>query len=351
MRIKNIIIILAFTLSLVFVPINSAMGAKSFDTLLQNCSLTGSAKAYINFLSTLLDYQRIYQLFDDIIYRNSCQYNDIHTIILNNEGIRAQIRNAYYKCEYERINELSINYVKNDMELYYLRSFVDNGKTDGLIIEVPKDKLRTDMLSYYVNNKKMLDEPLFTQYLTEFSEKYKDSINNYNECVDPFIQELIQKLEEFGETFAGFKDPMFQDLAADFEKLAGPEEEDLTPTASQSFETQLKDFLNSKISVNVNMVPAQKGFEQIGEAFKQQAPTFEEFSQQNEEEEATYINNVNTADMLGRYKIRYLEGTDTSIEMFSQKLDTLISTLKSTYPVMDLLKTCFKTTADKEGKK
>jgi hypothetical protein len=350
MRIKNILIILAFSFSLVFAPVNSAMAAKSFDTLLKSCSISGSASAFIDFLSTVLDYQRIFQIFDDVLFRNSCQYNDIHTIILNNEGIRGQIRNAYYKCEYERINELAANYIKNDMELYYLRYFVDNGKTDGPIIEVSKDKVQSEMLSYYVSQKQMLDEPLFTQYFNEFSDKYKDRIKKYNDCVDPFIEELIQKLEEFGETMTVFKDPMFSDLAADFGKLAGPEEEDLSPTASESFETQLSKFLNEKVALNVNMVPAKKGFQQIGEAFQDHAPTFEEFSDAVKQEDEKNIQELNTAEMLGEYKIRYLGGSDISIDRFSQKLEELKKTMQDTYPIMELLKTCLKTTADKEGK-
>ena len=348
MRLKKILLTLLVTVTFVLTPQSGEV--KSLDVSLQRCNFSQSSEAYITYLSSLLDYERILQFFDDILYRNSCQQDDIYNIIRLSENVRQQLRSAYYSCDYEKIDEKEDTFNRYDMELYFMRNFVDCGSVIGcLVLEVPLDELKGRMKEKFVDKKQMFDARTFDVLFEEFASKYGARLDEYRDCEDPNWRELIDKLEQFGETMGGFNDPIFDEVARDFNQTLVTDDIDIVTL--DSFETQMKEFLAGKIAVNINGVEAEKGVEQLAEEFFKHAPsapTFDEFSDTESEEKERYLREVDTAELMGRYRIRYLEGSDTAVERFIQMMGELLATIQDTFDTMSSVRTCVQDTGDKQ---
>lgn len=220
--------------------------------------------------------QGVVEQFADILTRNQCQSADVLSLINRRDKIRSQLRDAFLKCETQKIDSLKMAYNKANVEIYYVRHVVDASATGDLPFATltegedtekpelseealekfyyPRAKLKAEMKERYADTG-AIEPAEFDIYFDQLESKYNDRKRSYLLCESSNWKEVSIKWQEFIDSAAGtteaWKD-MKKSVSGGAEKIV----ESVT-------ETTFKNYLSGIASVSLNNQSPQAGFEEI----------------------------------------------------------------------------------------
>lgn len=220
--------------------------------------------------------QGVVEQFVDIFGRNQCQSADVLSLINRRDKVRSLLRDAFLKCETQKIENLKTAYNKANAEIYYVRHVVDASATGNLPFETltkggeventeasdkalekfyyPTTKLKSEMKKRYADTG-AIDSTEFDLYFDHLESKYQDRKSNYLLCESSTWKEVSIKWQEFIDSAAGTNEAW-----GDMKRSIGGGAEKIVESVT---ETTFENYLSGIVSVSLNNQSPQAGFEEI----------------------------------------------------------------------------------------
>jgi len=315
-----------------------------------SCPVSYYIKKFPVFLSNLISYDDFTEYFKDIFARNMCQRDDIFALQEQLEKQTARIRKAYENCEFNDIPNLENGAYKLQMEIMYLRKFVinnpDKAASDQIVIAVPDLVVKSQLMDYFVDRKKIYDIDSFETTYSDVKKKYSSKLNDYNNCKDATWEELTQKWNEFLQTAGGLStgmDKMQKSIERKKKKL------------NESPPERRGSFLEKISEIRINGMKPKEGLREIYDEFNKNLPqgslgTYSELLQNIQSVQNSHELEISEAELISEYKMLYGEDVDPSIQVLIEKIKELNQILKDTFPVQKDLFKCSKTVQEKQCK-
>lgn len=141
--------------------------------------------------------ESILEPWKDVLVRNTCQAFDIYGLVLQQDKLRKQIRDAFLTCRNDKVPKLEIAYHKTVVEIAFARNIVYG----GLIVKQYKDmdSLLAEFKDKYVGYNWFQPEE-FDVFGNELKVRYADRQRAYvDECDQGSWAEVKRKFEEFNK--------------------------------------------------------------------------------------------------------------------------------------------------------
>jgi hypothetical protein len=170
---------------------------------IQDCPLDKRFDGFGQFLQSTISMGSFTEYFKDIFVRNMCHQVDIDALSNKLDKTRKQIRKAFYTCKTDKVSNLSKKYRELDVELSYLRFFVNY--EDSKVTSNPN--VYNELSAEYVDKKIWYNKEEFGPLYAAISGKY--DMEKYAYCPG-VVEEWEEKAEEWRE--------LFSDAFSDFSK-------------------------------------------------------------------------------------------------------------------------------------
>jgi len=295
--------------------------------------------------------------WNDVIFRNQCQTNDIINLVKQQDKIRSQIRNSLMTCKTQKVPALETAYYKISAEIFYSRHIVDSyyaGLVPSVLLEendfaiMSRDKIYTQMKAKYVNAN-MFEQDKFDAFFLQTEAKYKDRHKTYIICNKGSWNSVGESWDEFKdfftEDFGGLKEG-YNGVKGQYLEL----ENDVTHTKIvQLFKgnASLSDYASSFVSAKINNQAPMDTINEIGEELVKDLPTTDMSSVSNKEllsfnsfKQSQHDLKSIEIEMQANFDLLYGNNTD-SVEIFIDNLDGnksdtlgLIEILDNSIPVL-----------------
>lgn len=291
--------------------------------------------------------------FEDVLLTNQCHSADILGLVQQQIKTRALIRDAYLKCEYEKVPNLKKAYYKLSAELFYVRNVIRK----NIVVNLPYDLLSTRMLEnkaelltprdeiYQEMREKFVDKGSlendeFDVWFLILEKKYEKRVDDYIVCDNSSWEVVAEKWEEFISTAGGIA-PAWNNL----EKGVSAKAKDLADSAS---EFSMKNTLDGFFEIKVNGVDPETGFKEIFDSAAQDikalgqaiSPSPTEVLRSIDREKYRYSTDVLRTSMESQFEFLYKEGTDATIASFLSVLQNLNEILTRSSGIISDLENC-----------
>ncbi|MDD3862176.1 MAG: hypothetical protein PHP74_04815, partial [Candidatus Gracilibacteria bacterium] len=139
--------------------------------------------------------ESIVEPWNDVLFRNDCHSFDIYGLVMQQDKIRKQIRDAFLTCRNEKIPKLKEAYYKTTVEIAFARNVVTG---------FPKKQYKDmDILLAGMNGKyvdKWFTKEQFAIFGNELKVRYADRVSAYvDKCDQGSWAEVARKFEEFND--------------------------------------------------------------------------------------------------------------------------------------------------------
>lgn len=295
---------------------------------------------YGNFLSSVISYDGFEEYWKDILVRynaNMCLYLDIDNLLNRIEKTRTQIRNAFYVCS-SNAPKLAKTYHELEAELYFLRKYVEVG--NGNILIKPVKGLTNDFTSYFVDDKGFFSREEADKLLEKFISKYEARQEAYLNCKDPTWGNLIAKWNEFKENVGGFT--AIKDAA-----------ESISKRWDNAVNTPFKrtgGLLGGLLDAKVNGLDPETAWSDIAGELQKNSPsgfTFDKFQAATNVNSVRYDEELTRTEYVAQYQQLYQEGTANIVKEIIDRVNSLQTIIRETYPFIDQTAQCTKGIIDK----
>lgn len=293
------------------------------------------------FISSVISYNGFVEYWDDILVRyntNICHYTDIDGLLRRLTTVRKQIRNAFYACA--DTTHMKQTYYELEAELFFLRNYIDT--ENGSFLVTSDQKLINDLRATFVINRQLFTDEEILKLFDRFKKRYKAKLDTYRNCVDPTWGALVDKWNQFKEDAGGIA-PAVSQAKESFEKRWDRVEN--TPWRRGD------DFFGDFVDVRVNSLPAEEGFQQIGEELERNLPegyTFEQLQAAKSVSDENLRNLATEQQYLAQYQVQYGESSDAFTEEVTNRLLLLKSIIVRTFPFQNQTIQCTKGIINKQ---
>lgn len=300
----------------------------------------------------------IIEPFNDVLFRNQCQGNDILGLIKQRDQIRKQIRDSFLTCNDQKVPVLERAFEEVNAEIYYVRHIVDGKIVISLPFDLlstrmaedeeslyyPREKLYNEMRQRYVEDGDMKANE-FELFFKKLESKYKDRKKNYVICQQTSWEQVSDKWEEFITTVGGIT-PAWKDFSNGVKGSA-------LKVAETATNTSLKNWITGLVGVSLNNQPLRPGLEQIIDNLGQYVPstsisdgssiTADQLLDALDAESQGYDVEAIKMEIGNTFASQYKGASDETIIVFSRELDALNKAILAGLEPMDQIKSCSKT--------
>ncbi len=294
-------------------------------------------------------------IWEDVLYKNQCQANDIISLINQQDKIERYIRDAFLTCNTQKLPNMKRAYSEINAELYYVRNIVDGSVVvnlpydvltyrfgeDGEALFTSRNKIYADMKERYVDSGQFAKTE-FDVFFNRLELKYEDKKKSYIFCENSSWSTVSDKWDEFIKTAGGVA-PAWEKL----EKGVGGRVEKLVESLPDS---SFDGFLDGLVQLNINNQDAATGYQEIYDdlsyyspEFGSSGPTYGLLLGAIESEEFNdTIENMQKI-MNSRFEALYKEGSDATVEAMVSELDNLNSAIVDGLPAINKVYSCVET--------
>ncbi|MBI4234928.1 hypothetical protein HY604_01365 [Candidatus Peregrinibacteria bacterium] len=299
----------------------------------------------------------IIEPFNDVLFRNQCQGNDILGLIKQRDQVRKQIRDSFLTCNDQKVPVLVRAFEEVNMEIYYVRHVVDGKVVISLPFDLlstrmaedeeslyyPREKLYNEMKERYVEDGNMPANE-FDLFFRKLETKYKDRKKNYVICEQTSWQQVADKWEEFISNVGGIA-PAWKDFSRGVSGSASK----LAETATN---TSFKNWISGLVGVSLNNQELRPGLLEIIDNLGKYAPstsvandsvTQEQLLEALKAEGQTYDIEAIKLEISNTFATQYKGASDVTIIVFSEELDALNKAILAGLEPMDQIRSCSKT--------
>jgi len=227
------------------------------------------------------------------------------------------------------------------VELFFVRKYIDT--RNGTFNVVGDDKVISELRSYFVLNKNLYSDDEILTLFNKFKTKYTPKLPTFANCKDSTWQALVDKWNEFKRDAGGFG-PALKDAKRSFEKRWA--------RMSETSMNLGRSFFGEIVDAKINGLSVKQGWGQIAEELEKNAPglgvTIPELQAAKSVSDDKVDFELLRADYEIQYKALYKETSDEFTSRMVDKLSTLNSIIKSTYPFENQTIHCVKTIVNKQ---
>lgn len=289
--------------------------------------------------------------FNDFLYRNQCQGNDVVSLINQRDKVRGFLRDAFLTCNTEKLPQLKTAFNKLSAEIYYVRHVVDG----RVVVNTPADILTTRMLESpetlftpsatleaamkerYVDSNR-IDASEFTNFFAQLENKYKDRKKNYIKCESSSWQEVEKRWNKFIDDVGGTK-PAFENA----KKGIGARSEKLVEALT---DMSLKAYMQGLFTVNFNNLGGQLAVNQLlSDLDKRYTPSSDVVTQSDllgaiQGAERQYDVDKMRVQIGTTFEVLYKTVNDSASLTMVEELSDLDEVLKKSLKPLGQLKSC-----------
>lgn len=334
----------------------NAVQSQPRDEASESTSIIDCMKGWRQFLSSIIGYESITEYGADIIRPNLCHKTDIEMVERQIRKARTQVKTTFMRCDLKNLDRFTKAYYKLEAELYFLRNaFSENIKADVISrIENEDDieNLISKMKDFFVLEKGFLTEELLRQYVYEFAAKYRQRLNDYQNCRNDFYEELgakwdelMQNFKDFGKVFEGEdeetkkrKEAMTEPNPRKGPIISADEDLDVNLLLGRlkvSPEKSFSDLVNEVTAKKPGLGPSVPMFNVQSLIANEKSRVLEEKSQK---------------ELEAYYKHLYGEMSDAATNDLVLKINELITVVQESYPYMEKLEKCVDEVESRECK-
>lgn len=281
----------------------------------------------------------IVEPWNDILYRNQCQANDVIALVKQQDKVRKAIRDAFLTCNTDKIPRLKKRYYSLTAEIYYVRHVVDG----GLVLSLPFAILDTRFTDAVRKSDAKLYEEMKTHYVSEevisssdfdgifrtVQNKYKQRIPTYiNSCQQGNWQDVANKWNEFVSDWGGTKGALEKAGKNISARAAALEKEVETMEVAKFLnnENSFAAYVGSFFEININGVPPKQALEDISKALSNslplgQLPTQESLLSQISNASDAFDFDKTEKELRSKFSVLYLNSSDEKIAEIVSYLD------------------------------
>lgn len=334
-------------LSLSVASIVRPVEAAPVDT--SSCSVAKRFSNWGGFVSSGISFTDFASNWADIFTRNSCQRADIVAIQNAIDAAQAQLRGKIMSCQSTNIDALTRQINDLKFELEYVRNVIDTDNEKPLlegskaIIRSP-ERLGQLLSDTVVVKRGLVDGARFTTLFGQFQSKYASRLTTYTNCKDEDWEALNTSWDTFTNTWGG--------LTPAWDKLKKS-----TTTKFNNVTTPIRwsDYLSGILDVRLNNLTPQQTLGNIVNKLNGTLSTksgtsvdFNSVLTTAQQDSARYLNDEDRARQRAYYEVLYKQSGDRAGSGMLSKLREMNLAIKETLPLMDDVRACTKTIADKE---
>lgn len=359
--------VLLFLLSFIQIPASAADDVEILSCIQKGEQEFGTFWRAVIYSDGL--YDGTIEPFNDVIFRNSCQTNDIILLTKEQNRLRSMIREEFLKCEpadfenlaeydVEEIDRLKKAFHEVTMEIYYVRNIVDYKVAVGLpfgvlntqdlydekadfdpAIKKKANVIYNEMFEKYVSEDYSADE--FNLFFSKIDKKYKDRIAGYQNCDSGSWAAVSDRWREFQEFFtedyAGLKESS-SEISASAKDLADEFKEAKLIEVLRG-KSGISDFVTALGAINVNGLTPAEGFNEVLDEFLNSLPEGASITQ---EALLVEIDNKNNdlvfeemeKSLKAKFEVQYLYNSDQSAELFTEELNNTLEITDNSFTNM-----------------
>lgn len=268
----------------------------------------------------------------DFTRRNDCLRGDIFHAMEKIEATAAGMRSAMYNCNVAQFDGYYQEYLKNKMEVFYLRNFAVPDKSRFEL--VGPEQIKSKMMAEF---KKIAPEQRILENLAEF-QRYYSNTKKYEKCESVTWKAIKKKFQRILNTFKDVKqaaNEQVQDYMETYFPDAGKKDinKDATKEGQEGFfekhfglrlkaeEIVLYDVFSEK--------EREKFLEKLGLEGKEFVQGFKDVLDLNNEAKESYEEAKQVAKKATSIQVNYFESSVTSAETMLCNIHSLNEALKA----------------------
>lgn len=321
---------------------------------------------FVNFLeaSTFSDgiLTGIIEPFNDVLFRNQCQGNDVLGLIKQRDQIRKQIRDSFLTCNEQKVPIMERAFAEVNAEIYYVRHVVDGKVVISLPFDLlstrmaedeeslyyPREKLYSEMKERYVEEGDMKANE-FELFFRKLESKYKDRKKNYVICQQTSWEQVADKWEEFIGSIGG--------IASAWKDFSKGVSGSVLKVAETATSTSFKNWVSGVVGVSLNNQELRPGFEEILDNLGQYVPstgvsdgtvTQEQLLDAISAEGQEYDLESIKLEISNTFAAQYKSVSDETVAVFSRELDALNKAILAGLSPLDEIRSCSKTISSRQ---
>jgi len=284
---------------------------------------------------------------------NICRYNDIASILNRINSARQRLRQAFYVCDITTTDVVTQQYYQLEAELYYLRHYADN--------QLVEDRnFQKKFMDLFINQEKYFSQEKGVQLYQSFKAKYDAKRKTYEQCEDPGLATLKNKLNELASLLDTL-DKIGQQFSRNLDQKTKKSEERIEKNSMFSAKS-FGDFINRAVDFRVNGddITDPTYWEQLTSgdtgalnALNVNLPFTGNYSQSQALSDINFAQTRNDTrdleiDYTTEYEAKYLINDDQFTAEAVTNLNTLLGIVESTYPELTKVASCTKMIVDKQ---
>ncbi len=334
---------------------------RDFSNFLTN-GLDFDGEGFLDYWTDILDIPGVgYSRYST----NYCRFMDIDSLLNRIDKARKQIRQAFYVCDNKTTTTVSAQYYELSAELYYLRHFVDtapsanpkNGEEEKKQKVARKNDVRAKFMDLFVNKMAYFDQQQAATVFEKLFQKYESKIESYRNCTDPNLEQLMDRINNFGSTI-----DTINNLGKRFAEKASKRWSAMktrvkeNPGLATVFSSKgLGDFFNRVVDLRVNAEPAQEAtvWESISNTAKENAPfsygegkaalpaiTFQSVSADMNTIQDRDRTSELDLEYVTNYDLKYRQVQGLGLDKLKSNLDDLQTIIKDTFTPLTRVEKC-----------
>lgn len=320
------------------------------------CSTEKSLQDWDVFLSAVMSQEGFVDYWKEALgFYNTCQQQDIDAVQRRIEAIEKKIRQSYYACSYQRIEQLKTEYYKTRIELFYVRNYVYT--KDGRFSLTNEAKLIEQMKTNFVVKQRYVSISKLNEYYQSFKKRYQDKPKQYQSCSQNKWSEVSKKWKELTENIEN-SSQRFKKTVAAKKTITKPNttKKDNKAKVKDAAKNGASSFVGGFLEIGVNNKKISKGFSEVGAGISAEAqkigrtPNISEATNKFFQSKEIELEKITKKEMLDRYDLIYSQAGDQAFSVVVTQMDEVNKTIKTTTPVIKKLTKCSESISSKQCK-
>jgi hypothetical protein len=301
----------------------------------------------ITIWNQFMDPQDFYEYWKDITVRyfdNFCYYEDIYSLIKRIDKARTQIRKAFYSCTMD--SKLKDTYYKLELELYFLRNYVDyktpTGETWTEIAPIDEDWYSFSRSAFNSREEQR-------QFFNILAARYRNRLDTYKNCRDPGIQNMIDTfnadmeylentVNSAGKAISNKANRLYDTASSLVDAISSGEFfQNLVEVRINGMRCPILGYLTENDEEKKEELKQEclMSVDQLNQELKRNSPnlsvSFTDLEKMRTRIAAETATIKEDTLNIAEYELKYMYATDSIIDQFTSRLDGLKNVIEGTF--------------------